>query len=199
MFTGIITDIGHIRAMEQRGDTYFQISTAYDVNTIDIGASIAHSGVCLTVIDKGNDDGAWFGVEASKETLDVTTAGEWDVGTRLNLERALQMGDELGGHIVSGHVDAIARVTQIQPEGDSKRFTFEVPPELAGFIASKGSVTLDGTSLTVNEVADNHFGVNLIAHTQNVTTWGTTQIGDKINLEIDVLARYVARLAETMK
>ncbi|MGC6511597.1 MAG: riboflavin synthase [Parvibaculales bacterium] len=200
MFTGIVTDIGTIRHMEQRGDTYYQVATAYNVEDIDIGASIAHSGVCLTVVDKGrDDDGNWFGVEASRETLDVTTAQHWRVGTRLNLERALQMGDELGGHIVSGHVDGIATVENIRSEGDSKRFTFAAPPDLAGFIASKGSVTLDGTSLTVNEVDGAQFGVNLIAHTQNVTTWGATQIGDAINLEIDVLARYVARLAETLK
>ena len=136
MFTGIVTDIGIIRRLEQRGDTYYQVTTAYQVDDIDIGASIAHSGVCLTVVDKGqDDDGRWFGVEASKETLDVTTAGHWQVGTRLNLERALKMGDELGGHIVSGHVDGIATVKDIQPEGDSKRFTFEAPTELAGFIA----------------------------------------------------------------
>lgn len=198
MFTGIVTDIGTIRHIEQRGDTYFQVATAYNVDDIDLGASIAHSGVCLTVVDKGNEGGNWFGVEASKETLDVTTAGGWQVGTQLNLERALRMGDELGGHIVSGHVDGIATVKDIRSEGDSKRFTFEAPGELSGFIAPKGSVTLDGTSLTVNEVEGSSFGVNLIAHTQNVTTWGATEIGDQINLEIDVLARYVARLAETM-
>ena len=200
MFTGIITDIGTIKAMETRGDTYFRVATRYDVGSIDIGASIAHSGVCLTVVDKGTDDeGGWFGVEASKETLDVTTAANWDIGSKLNLERALCMGDELGGHIVSGHVDGIAQVVDIVPEGDSKRFTFEAPHNLAPFIASKGSVTLDGTSLTVNEVSENRFGVNMIAHTQNVTTWGASKIGDQVNLEIDVLARYVARLAEAMK
>ncbi len=199
MFTGIITDIGTIRALELRGDTYYQVSTRYEVDDIQIGASIAHSGVCLTVLDKGRDDkGNWFGVEASKETRNVTMAGEWRLGTQLNLERSLKMGDELGGHIVSGHVDGIAIVKAIRAQGNSKIFSLEVAAELSCFIAAKGSVTLNGTSLTVNEVDGNCFEVNLIAHTQAVTTWGVTQAGDKINLEIDVLARYVARLAQTL-
>ena len=197
MFTGIITDIGTIAKVTQAGDTRFDVLTSYDTDTIDMGASIAHSGVCLTVIEKGKGaDGDWFAVEASKETLDVTSAGNWQEGTKLNLERALKMGDELGGHIVSGHVDGIAEIKSIEPDGDSLRFVFAAPEELAMFIASKGSVTLDGTSLTVNEVRGNNFGVNMIPHTQAVTTWGQSKSGDLINIEIDVLARYVARLKE---
>ena len=198
MFTGIITDIGKIIRLTRAGDTRFDIATAYDPADIDLGASIACSGVCLTVIEKGSDEnGHWFGVEASKETLDVTTAGDWQEGTHLNLERALKMGDELGGHIVSGHVDGIARIASITPEGDSLRYVFETPKKLMPFIAPKGSVTLDGTSLTVNEVSGLTFGVNLIPHTQNVTCWGQAQENDRVNLEIDVLARYVARLRES--
>ena len=201
MFTGIVTDIGTIAKIsvnqDGKGDTRFDVLTAYDPATIDLGASIAHSGVCLTVIEKGSsDDGHWFAVEASKETLDVTTAGAWQEGGTLNLERALKMGDELGGHIVSGHVDGVAEIVDIRAEGDSQRFTFKAPAALMPFIAPKGSVTLDGTSLTVNEVEGLTFGVNLIAHTQAVTTWGLSKIGDKVNLEIDVLARYVARLKQ---
>lgn len=201
MFTGIVTDIGTITKVsvtkDGAGDTRFEVATAYDPDSIDMGASIAHAGVCLTVVDKGsNTHGQWFAVEASKETLDVTTACDWQVGTPLNLERALKMGDELGGHIVSGHVDGLASIVDIQPEGDSMRFTFETNADLMAFIAPKGSVTLDGTSLTVNEVEGLTFGVNLIAHTQAVTTWGRSKPGDKVNLEIDVLARYVARLKQ---
>ena len=197
MFTGIVTDIGTIAKVTQSGDTRFDVLTAYDTDTIDLGASIAHSGVCLTVIEKGRGaDGDWFAVEASKETLDVTSAGKWQEGTKLNLERALKMGDELGGHIVSGHVDGLAEITAITPEGDSQRYTFQTTPEIMPFIAPKGSVTLDGTSLTVNEVEGLTFGVNLIPHTQEVTTWGLSQVGDIVNLEIDVLARYVARLKQ---
>lgn len=197
MFTGIVTDIGTIRKVTTAGDTRFDITTAYAPDSIEMGASIACSGVCLTVIEKGTDEnGHWFGVEASAETLNVTTAGDWQTGTTLNLERALRLGDELGGHIVSGHVDGIAAIVDIQPEGDSLRFTFQTPAELAKFIAPKGSVTLDGTSLTVNEVTNNKFGVNFIPHTQSVTTWGQSAVGDRVNLEIDVLARYVARLNE---
>lgn len=199
MFTGIVSDIGTITALEKAGDTYFKVATSYDTDTIDIGASIAHSGVCLTVIDKGvSPEGNWFGVEVSKETLEVTTAGAWRVGSKLNLERALQLGDELGGHIVSGHVDGIAEIVDIQNEGDSKRFTFAAPSSLSKFIASKGSVTLNGVSLTVNEVEGHRFGINLIPHTQDVTTWGQSKIGDRVNLEIDMLARYVARLADSL-
>ncbi|CAI8183876.1 MAG: Riboflavin synthase [Alphaproteobacteria bacterium] len=197
MFTGIVTDIGTIAKITQTGDTRFDVLTAYDTDTIDLGASIAHSGVCLTVIEKGKGaDGDWFAVEASRETLDVTSAGTWQEGTKLNLERALKMGDELGGHIVSGHVDGLAEITAITPEGDSQRYSFKTTPEIMPFIAPKGSVTLDGTSLTVNEVDGLTFGVNLIPHTQEVTTWGLSQVGDIVNLEIDVLARYVARLKQ---
>ena len=197
MFTGIITDIGRIAKITKAGDTRFDILTSYDPETIALGASIACSGVCLTVVEKGTGaDGHWFAMEASKETLDVTTAGQWREGSLLNLERALKMGDELGGHIVSGHVDGIAKIVSIVAEGDSHRYSFEAPKNLMGFIAPKGSVTLDGTSLTVNQVSAQNFGVNLISHTQEVTTWGAAREGDLVNLEIDVLARYVARLKE---
>ena len=180
------------------GDTRFEIETVYEPDSIDMGASIACSGVCLTVIERGTrDDTHWFAVEASKETLDVTTAGDWQVGHRLNLERALKLGDELGGHIVSGHVDALAEIVNIRPEGDSQRFTFRAPKDIMRFVAPKGSITLDGTSLTVNEVEGDTFGVNLISHTQSVTSWGVAQVGNRVNLEIDVLARYVARLKDT--
>ncbi|MDE1174421.1 MAG: riboflavin synthase [Parvibaculaceae bacterium] len=197
MFTGIITDVGKVRSIAKTGDTRFVIETAYDTDGIDLGASIACAGCCLTVVEKGRDKaGNWFAVDASAETLEVTTLSRWKVGTPVNLERALRLGDELGGHIVSGHVDGIARIVSIEPEGDSRRFIFKVPKKLKKFIAAKGSVTLDGTSLTVNKVKDNQFGVNIIPHTQSVTTWGQSQAGDLVNLEIDVLARYVARLAE---
>jgi riboflavin synthase len=197
VFTGIISDIGEIIDLQDNGDRRFEIATAYDLKTIDLGASIASSGVCLTVIEMGTRDGVnFYAVEASKETLDLTTAGQWQVGTKLNLERALRLGDELGGHLVSGHVDGIAKIISIRPEGASKRFVFEVPDSLKKYIAAKGSVSLDGTSLTVNEVDDNQFGVNMISHTQDVTCWGYSQEGDLVNLEIDVLARYVARLQE---
>ncbi|MAV17816.1 MAG: riboflavin synthase [Candidatus Micropelagos sp.] len=196
MFTGIISDVGTILEVTKMGDTRYVIETSYDTKGIDIGASIACSGVCLTVIEKMETPSPRFAVEASAETLNVTTAKKWAVGTKLNLERALKMGDELGGHIVSGHVDGIAEIKSIEPDGDSLRFVFAAPEELAMFIASKGSVTLDGTSLTVNEVRGNNFGVNMIPHTQAVTTWGQSKSGDLINIEIDVLARYVARLKE---
>ncbi|SHG80385.1 riboflavin synthase [Marivita hallyeonensis] len=193
MFTGIVTDIGEVRELERRGDLRARIGTGYDTDTIDIGASIACSGVCLTVIEIGDD---WFDVEISAETLDKTTIGGWSMGTRINLERALKVGDELGGHIVSGHVDGLAKIVEMRPEGDSIRYTFEAPKSLARFIAPKGSIALDGTSLTVNEVDGTLFGLNLIPHTQEVTTWGAAKVGDSVNLEIDTLARYVARLAE---
>ena len=197
MFTGIVTDVGDIRAVEQRGDTRFVINTAFDPEDFDIGASIACSGVCLTVIDKGRDDqGNWFAVDASGETLSLTNLGAWQTGTRINLERSLRVGDELGGHIVSGHVDGVAEILSIKPDGDSLRYTFAAPENFARFVAAKGSVALNGVSLTVNEVDGSHFGVNLIPHTQSVTTFGDAGEGDKINFEIDVLARYVARLAE---
>ena len=197
MFTGIITDVGVLRLREQRGDTRFVIDTAYDVARIDIGASIACSGVCLTVVDKRNEAGQnWFAVDASAETLARTNLGDWQQGRRINLERALKIGDELGGHIVSGHVDGIAVIEDIRPEGSSLRYSFQAPAELRGFIAEKGSVALDGASLTVNEVSDARFGVNIIPHTQSETTFGTMKIGDRVNLEVDTLARYVARLKQ---
>ena len=198
MFTGIITDVGRVASVSGSGDTRFEIETVYEPDSIDLGASIACSGVCLTVIEKGTrDDKHWFAVEASKETLDVTTAGHWKTGHSLNLERALKLGDELGGHIVSGHVDALAEIVNIRTEGDSQRFTFRAPKDIMRFVAPKGSITLDGTSLTVNEVEGDTFGVNLISHTQSVTSWGASRAGDRVNLEIDVLARYVARLKDT--
>ncbi|WP_353308487.1 riboflavin synthase [Shimia sp. NS0008-38b] len=193
MFTGIITDVGEISVLEQRGDLRARIKTAYDTAGIDMGASIASDGVCLTVIALGD---AWYDVEISAETVSKTNLGAWKEGCKVNLERALKVGDELGGHIVSGHVDGVAELTAMADEGDSTRFTFKAPESLAKFIAPKGSVALNGTSLTVNEVSGCEFGVNIIPHTKQVTTWGNAQVGDKINLEIDTLARYVARLAE---
>lgn len=195
MFTGIITDVGEITELEQRGDLRARIKTAYDTSNIDMGASIASDGVCLTVIALGDD---WYDVEISAETVSKTNIGEnrWHVGKKVNLERALKVGDELGGHIVSGHVDGVAEVVAMTDEGDSTRITFRAPKDLAKFIAEKGSVTLNGTSLTVNEVSGNEFGINVIPHTKEVTTWGTVKTGDLINLEIDTLARYVARLNE---
>lgn len=198
MFTGIVTDVGEVRRIERSGDTRLEIACAYDVSEIAQGASIACAGACLTVVETGDDGRGWFAVEASQETLDCTTLGDWRVGTRVNLERALKVGDELGGHIVSGHVDGLATIVSRSPEGESERFEFEAPEALAGFIAPKGSVTLDGTSLTVNAVEGARFGVNLIPHTLSVTTWGTAEPGQKVNVEIDMLARYVARLMETL-
>ncbi len=195
MFTGIITDVGRVRSVEINGDTRLVIETAYDTNEIEIGASIACAGPCLTVTDK--DDG-WFAVDASAETLSKTTLGGWAKGTRVNLERALRVGDEMGGHIVTGHVDGIAVVISVTPEGDSQRFVLEAPKEYARYVAPKGSVTLDGVSLTVNEVDGSQFGVNIIPHTQAATTFGDLQPGDRVNFEIDVLARYVDRLRETL-
>ncbi len=197
MFTGIVTDIGTVTEIEKRGDTRARIRSAYRASGIDLGASIACDGVCLTVIARGAEgEGAWFDVEYSAETVSKTNLGDWAVGRRINLERALKVGDELGGHIVSGHVDGVARVVGVQAEGDSTRVTFEAPQALAKFIAPKGSVALNGTSLTVNEVEGTRFGVNFIPHTQKATTWGGVAVGDAVNLEIDTLARYVARLAE---
>lgn len=198
MFTGIITDIGEVLEVEQRGDLRARIGTAYDVSGIDIGASIACEGVCLTVVAKGTAPKGWFDVEISAETVSKTNIGRngWAVGKRINLERALKVGDELGGHIVSGHVDGVAEVLETRDEGDSTRVTFRAPEDLARFIAPKGSVALNGTSLTVNEVAGRDFGVNLIPHTQQVTTWGEVAAGDAVNIEIDTMARYVARLRE---
>jgi riboflavin synthase len=191
MFTGIISDLGSVRSVEERGDTRFEFNTALATEDVAIGASIACSGACLTVIEKG---AGWFGADASAETLAKTTLGSWRPGTPVNFERALRLGDELGGHLVSGHVDGVATVTERRPEGQSLRFTFEVPAALARFVAAKGSVTLDGVSLTVNEVEGRRFGVNIIAHTARVTTFGGLDPGDRVNLEIDLLARYVERL-----
>lgn len=196
MFTGIVTDMGEVLELEQKGDLRARIGTAYDVAGIDIGASIACEGVCLTVVALGSSPRNWFDVQISAETVSKTNLADWTVGKRLNLERALKVGDELGGHIVSGHVDGVAEVVAIRPEGDSLRVTFRAPEELAKFIAPKGSVALNGTSLTVNEVEGRDFGINFIPHTQKVTTWGGVKLGDRINLEVDTMARYVARLRE---
>ncbi|HEX6959691.1 MAG TPA: riboflavin synthase [Ferrovibrio sp.] len=193
MFTGIITDIGTVAAREAHGDTRFRIRTAYDMDSVAIGASIACSGVCLTVVQKGED---WFAVDVSAETLSRTTLGNWTDGSPVNLERSLKVGDELGGHIVSGHVDGVAEVVNVTTEGDSLRVRFRAPKALAGFIAEKGSVAIDGVSLTVNDVQDVTFGVNLIPHTQQVTTLGRLTAGAQVNMEIDALARYVARLQQ---
>lgn len=200
MFTGIITDIGTIEAIEPRGDTQFTISCGYEAAGITLGASISCSGCCLTVtsVTAAHGGGSRFTVDVSAESLSKTTLGGWSEGTRINLERALKAGDELGGHIVSGHVDGVAEIVSMEDEGDSRRFVFRAPEELARFIASKGSVCLDGTSLTVNEVDGVNFGVNLIPHTLSVTSWGNARAGDKVNLEIDMLARYVARLYESV-
>ncbi|SDW19371.1 riboflavin synthase [Litoreibacter albidus] len=196
MFTGIITDVGRVTRRTQEGDLRVRISCAYDPAGIDIGASIACNGCCLTVIERGTDHNPWFDVQISAESVSKTNIGDWAEGTRLNLERALKLGDELGGHIVSGHVDGVATVVAMTEEGDSTRVTFEAPDDLAKFIAPKGSVALNGTSLTVNEVNGAQFGVNFIPHTKLATNWGDTKVGDRINLEIDTLARYVARLQE---
>lgn len=195
MFTGIITDIGTIADLKQEGDLRVRITTGYDTASIDMGASIASDGVCLTVVDLGPD---WYDVQVSAETVSKTNLGAWTVGKRLNLERALRVGDELGGHIVSGHVDGVAEVVSVVDEGDSTRVQLRAPDDLARFIAPKGSVALNGTSLTVNEVQGAVFGVNFIPHTKDVTTWGDVAVGDGVNLEIDTLARYVARLAEVV-
>ncbi len=194
MFTGIITDIGEVRELEQRGDLRARLATAFDTGTIEIGASIACDGVCLTAITVGSD---WFDVEISAETVSKTNIAAWSVGYRVNLERALKVGDELGGHIVSGHVDGLAEVLSLRDDGDSTRVMLRAPEHLARYIAPKGSVALNGTSLTVNEVDGRDFGINFIPHTKVATTWGGVQPGDRVNLEIDTLARYVARLAET--
>ena len=193
MFTGIVTDMGEIRDLTQAGDLTARIGTQYDTGGIDIGASIACDGVCLTVVTLGPD---WFDVQISAETLSKTNLGGWTAGQRINLERALKVGDELGGHIVSGHVDGLAEVVSVTDEGDSTRVQLRAPEALAKFIAPKGSVALNGTSLTVNEVQGAVFGINFIPHTKEVTTWGRVAVGDRVNLEVDTMARYVARLAE---
>lgn len=198
MFTGIITDIGTVLAVEKHGDLRARIGTAYNIEGIDIGASIACDGVCLTVVALGTDPQGWFDVEISAETVSKTNIGQngWPSGRQINLERPLKVGDELGGHIVSGHVDGVADVLSVVVNGDSTRVTLQAPDDLARFIAPKGSVALNGTSLTVNEVNGREFGINLISHTKEVTTWGQVAVGDTINLEIDTMARYVARLRE---
>ena len=193
MFTGIVTDIGTVTELDQQGDLRARIRTGYDTASIDIGASIASDGICLTVIALGDD---WYDVQISAETVSKTNLGNWRVGKRVNLERALKVGDELGGHIVSGHVDGVADIIAVEDEGDSTRVTLRAPADLARFIAPKGSVALNGTSLTVNDVQGCDFGINFIPHTKEVTTWGEAAVGDPVNLEIDTLARYVARLAE---
>jgi riboflavin synthase len=193
MFTGITTDLGHVSAILRRGDTLFTFETAYEAENIAIGASICCSGACLTVIDKEKGK---FSASVSQETLSKTTLGLWQEGTPVNFERALKVGDELGGHIVSGHVDGVAKLERTASEGDSMRYTFQTPPHLQKFVASKGSLALDGVSLTVNETEGDLFGVNLIPHTLEVTTLGKLSPGDGVNLEIDMLARYVARLLE---
>jgi riboflavin synthase len=193
MFTGIITDIGRVAQLEQRGDLRATVETGYDTGSIDIGASIACDGVCLTVIALGQSS---FDVEISAETVSKTSVAAWSLGGHINLERALRVGDDLGGHIVSGHVDGVAHVTLVEDEGDSTRVVLEVPEALARFVAPKGSVALNGTSLTVNEVDGTSFGINFIPHTKTVTTWGDVAVGDAINMEIDTLARYVSRLRE---
>lgn len=199
MFTGIVTDIGEIVSVDpggKEGDRRFVIATKHDMTSIAIGASIACSGCCLTVIEK---KAGRFAVEVSAESLDKTHLGDWTVGSRLNLELSLKLGDELGGHLVYGHVDGVGKIVSVTPEGGSVRFVFEAPTEVARFVAAKGSIAIDGTSLTVNEVDGNRFGVNVISHTQAVTTLGQARVGQRVNLEVDMLARYVARLLEHQK
>jgi len=195
MFTGIVTDVGRVRAVrETNRDRRFEIETAFDLATLDIGASVAHAGCCLTIVEKGPD---WFAVEVSGETLSATTLDNWKEGRRVNLERAARVGDELGGHIVSGHVDGVGEVISVKSEGGSHRVQIRVPRPLHRLIAPKGSITVEGVSLTVNEVEDDVFGVNLIPHTWDVTTLGELKPGARVNLEIDMLARYLARWRET--
>ncbi|MBB4640950.1 riboflavin synthase [Rhizorhapis suberifaciens] len=201
MFTGIITDIGRIDDIEHRGDLHLKIASNYDMDGVDIGASIACSGVCLTVVEKGSD---WFAVDVSAESVSRTTPGMWNSGQRLNLERALKVGDELGGHIVTGHIDGVGALVSAAQEGDSTRIIIAAPPALAPCLAPKGSIAVDGISLTVNEVEDQpdgsvHFGINLIPHTAQMTTFDTLSVGRKFNLEIDVLARYLARMQQVRK
>ena len=195
MFTGIITDIGIITHVEERGDLRVSVRTGYDTTGIAIGASVANSGVCLTVVSKTANS---ISFDVSAETLRCTASGMWSQGARLNLERALKVGDELGGHIVTGHVDAVGRITSIEAEGDSNRFTFQMPASVAPYVAPKGSICLNGASLTVNEVSDDDLGhwftVNIIPHTAEWTTFGTAKAGDEVNIEIDVLARYLFRM-----
>jgi riboflavin synthase len=199
MFTGIVTDIAEVLAVEPRarGLERLKIACGYDPESIDIGASIACSGVCLTVVARGKDGGRnWFAVEAAAETLRVTTIGGWRTGTRINLERAVKLGDELGGHMVAGHADGVAAVCGRESLSEMARLHLRAPAELARFIAPKGSVALDGVSLTVNEVGDDTFSVLIIPHTMKVTTLGFLAVGDRLNLEVDLIARYAARLLE---
>ena len=196
MFTGIVTDVGTVRNAEQRGDLRLVIGTSYDMGTVDLGASIACSGACLTVVDKGDD---WFAVDVSGETVSKTASDHWRQGAKLNLERSLRLGDEVGGHIVTGHVDAVGEVAEARPEGDSKRISIRVPGNLGAMIAAKGSVALDGVSMTVNEVVDGdggatRFSVNVIPHTAEHTTLGELAPGRQLNVEVDVLARYIDRM-----
>ncbi len=193
MFTGIVTDLGAVRSVEKRGDSRFLIATGYDMEGVAIGASIACSGACLTVVDKGPD---WFATDVSAETLARTTLGDWGPGTRVNLERPLRAGDELGGHIVLGHVDGVGKIAGREPVGDSVRLEIAAPDSLARFIAEKGSIAVDGIALTVNRVAGARFEVNVIPHTLACTTLGAAALGARVNLEVDVLARYVARLTQ---
>jgi riboflavin synthase len=199
MFTGIVTAVGEVVALEERAvGVRLRVASPYDPATIAMGASIAHAGICLTVVGRGPlpDGRCWHDIEASPETLRCTTMGEWGVGTKINLERSLSLGDEMGGHLVTGHVDGLAEVVERNDEVDMASFRFRVQPELARFIAPKGSVALDGTSLTVNEVKDDTFTVQFIPHTLQVTTWGEKTVGDRIDVEVDLMARYVARLRE---
>ncbi len=196
MFTGIITDIGELISLDKQGDWQLRIKTHWNTKDIDIGASIACSGICLTVLDRKGD---YFDVSASMETVSITTLQTWQLGKKINLERALRVGDELGGHIVSGHIDGIITLSEIKPDNDSYRLKFLIDDKFKGLIASKGSVCIDGISLTVNSVTDSSFDVNIISHTWNETTIGNSVVGDVANLEIDMLARYVARLLETKK
>lgn len=198
MFTGIITDIGTIVATEQRGDLHVRVACSYDTSSIDIGASIACSGACMTVVELGPD---WFAIDISGESVSRTAADRWVTGRKLNLERSLKLGDELGGHIVTGHVDGVGTVASIGTDGDSKRFEIRAPAELAPYLAEKGSITVDGVSLTVNTITDQPdgstlFGLNIIPHTAAVTTIGLLEVGDSVNLEIDVLARYLRRMEQ---
>ncbi|MEG1028491.1 MAG: riboflavin synthase [Brevundimonas sp.] len=195
MFTGIVTDIGRVRSVRQTDrDRRYEVETVWDTASIDLGASISHAGCCLTVTEKGE---GWFAVEVSGETLSKTKLGDWVENTRVNLERAAKLGDELGGHIVSGHVDGLGEVVSITPEGGSHRIVIEAPAPLHRFIAPKGSITVDGVSLTVNGVQERRFDLNIIPHTWDATTLGGLKVGDKVNLEIDMLARYLARWQET--
>lgn len=195
MFTGIITDVGRVRTIRDTNrDRRFEVETTFDLTTLDLGASVSHAGCCLTIVEKGED---WFAVEVSGETLSKTTLSDWAEGHRVNLERAARVGDELGGHIVSGHVDGVGEVLSVDSEGGSHRVRIRAPQPLHRYIASKGSITVEGVSLTVNEVEDDVFGVNLIPHTWDVTTLGALVPGARVNLEIDMLARYLARWRET--